>query len=105
MVVVIFSVYSINAEKRLKQMINNENIREILLEGEDLVPDDGIYGNKILTAWKMLYRLMDNVKTSMDCTKDDKSQNGGSISLSDFNNIIDYLNGSVQNIKNTCGLG
>lgn len=79
-------------------------ITEEDVTNENLVPDDGIHKNKILTAWSMLYRLMDNVKKSMDYTKGDKSQNGGSISLSDFNNIIDYLNDSVQSIKNTCGL-
>ena len=83
--------------------IIRENIRRALLE-MDLVPTDS-QGNSILVkkrssnAWKMIYRLMDNVKTSMDYTYKDKS---GNITRQDVYDIVDYINNGIQGIlKNT----
>lgn len=83
--------------------IIRENIRRALLE-MDLVPTDS-QGNSILekkrssNAWKMIYRLMDNVKTSMDYTYKDKS---GNITRQDVYDIVDYINNGIQGIlKNT----
>ena len=83
--------------------IIRENVRCALLE-MDLVPTDS-QGNSILekkrssNAWKMIYRLMDNVKTSMDYTYKDKS---GNITRQDVYDIVDYINNGIQGIlKNT----
>lgn len=43
----------------------------------------------------MIYRLMDNVKVSMNSTWQGKE---GNISISDVDGIIDYIHNSLQNI-------
>lgn len=93
-------------KQQIMANLNNiirENIRRALLE-MDLVPTDS-QGNSILVkkrssnAWKMIYRLMDNVKTSMDYTYKDKS---GNITRQDVYDIVDYINNGIQGIlKNT----
>lgn len=50
-----------------------------------------------LNYWRMIYRLMDNVKTAMDATAQDKQSN---ISMKDVQNIIQYINTSINNIMN-----
>lgn len=85
--------------------IISENIRKTLLE-MDLVPTDkqgnsNIVQKQSLNAWRMIYRLMDNVKTSMDSTYQGKR---GGISNQDVDGIIDYIYNSLQNItRNTIG--
>lgn len=66
----------------------------------DLVPTDNkgavnLTKNKAYNYWRMIYRLMDNVKTAMDNTHQNK---GNAISMKDVNNIIEYINMSIQNI-------
>ena len=54
-----------------------------------------------INAWRMIYRLMDNVKVSMNAIWNDKN---GQIINKDVDDIIDYFNMSLQNIiKNTIG--
>lgn len=84
--------------KHLKQIIN-EAIRNTLLE-MSIVPIDNqgninIVKHKPLNYWRMIYRLMDNVKTAMDATAQDKQSN---ISMKDVQNIIQYINTSINNI-------
>ena len=79
--------------------IINESIRKTLLE-MDLVPTDSegevnLSKNNARNYWKMIYRLMDNVKTVMDNTYQDKR---GAISMRDVNKIIEYINMGIQNI-------
>ena len=85
-------------EKNFQQIIN-ESIKRTLLE-MDLVPTDNqgetnLTRNKALNYWRMIYRLMDNVKTAMDSTYQGK---GSAISMKDVNNIIEYINMSIKNI-------
>ena len=88
----------------LKSIIN-ESVRKTLLE-MDLVPTDNqgnvnLVGRQSVNAWRMIYRLMDNVKTSMDSTYQGKN---GRITNQDVDGIIDYIYMSLKNItKNTIG--
>lgn len=72
----------------------------------DLVPTDSqgdvnLVNGQSVNAWRMIYRLMDNVKTSMDSTYQGKN---GSISNQDVDGIIDYIYMSLKNItKSTIG--
>jgi len=95
--------------------IIQENVRKTLLE-MDLVPTDekgnaNLVQNQV-NAWRMIYRLMDNVKTSMDATVKGKKRYdhygkytpSDSISNQDVDNIIDYIYNALQNItRNTIG--
>lgn len=74
--------------------------------------DRNITRNQASNAWKMIYRLMDNVKTSMDATVEGKKKydhygkyvSSNSITNQDVDNIIDYINNALQNIiRNTIG--
>lgn len=88
----------------LKKLIR-ENVKKVLLE-MDIVPTDyqgntNLVTRQSINAWRMLYRLMDNVKVSMNATWNDKN---GQIINKDVDDIIDYINISLQNItKNTIG--
>lgn len=83
--------------------ITSECVRKTSLE-MDLVPTDSqgdvnLVNRQSVNAWRMIYRLMDNVKTSMDSTYQGKN---GSISNQDVDGIIDYIYMSLKNItKNT----
>ena len=84
--------------RRLKQIIN-EAVRNSLLE-MDIVPTDhqgnaNLVKNQPLNYWRMIYRLMDNVKTAMDATAQDKQS---AISMKDVQDIIQYINNSIYNI-------
>lgn len=82
-----------------------ESVRETLLE-MDIVPLDrqgeaNLVRNQAVNAWRMLYRLMDNVKVVMD---NDYKAKKGNISNKDVDYVIDYIYNSVQNVaKNTIG--
>lgn len=55
----------------------------------------------LINAWKMIYRLMDNVKTLMD---GDYQAKGGNVTNSDVDDVIDYIHKALQNIiRNTVG--
>lgn len=90
--------------KNLNEIIS-ESIRKTLLE-MDIVPTDeegnaNLVQKQAVNAWRMIYRLMDNVKIFMDSTYQGK---GGGISNQDVDGIIDYIYNSLQNItKNTIG--
>ena len=85
--------------------IINESVRKVLLE-MDLVPTDqqgnaNLVNRQSVNAWKMIYRLMDNVKTSMDSTWQGKN---GRVTNQDVDGIIDYIYMTLQNItRNTIG--
>ena len=60
------------------QKIIKESVKKTLLE-MDLVPTDqqgnaNLVQNQALNAWRMIYSLMDNVKTSMDATTQGKKK-------------------------------
>ena len=83
--------------------IIKESVRKTLLE-MDLTPlnrqgEANLVKNQSVNAWRMIYRLMDNVKVVMD--NDYKSKNGN-ISNKDVDYIIDYIYNSLKNVtKNT----
>lgn len=53
-----------------------------------------------INRWKMLYRLMDNIKREMENIE--KNKNGVSrISQKDVDEIIEYIYDSIENILNT----
>lgn len=85
--------------------IIKESANRTLLE-MDIVPIDSngnanLVQRQSINAWRMIYRLMDNVKMSMDASNQDKN---GQITNKDVDNIIDYIYNSLQNItKNTIG--
>ena len=63
--------------------------------------DRNITRSKTINAWKMIYRLMDNVKVKMD---GDYQARSGNVTKSDVNNAIDYIHKALQNIiRNTVG--
>ena len=85
-------------EKKIQKIIS-ESIKRSLLE-MDLVPTNNqgeanLTRNNALNYWRMIYRLMDNVKTAMDHTYQNKRS---AISMNDVNEIIEYINMSIQNI-------
>jgi hypothetical protein len=82
----------------LKQIIE-ESVNKVL-EEMDLVPTDrngevNLVKRRSVNAWKMIYKLMDNVNMSMETTFRDKK---GSVTNKDVDNIIDYIYNSLQNI-------
>ena len=85
--------------------IMQESVRNVLSE-MDLVPTNGqgnanLVQKQTINAWRMIYILMDNVKTLMDSTYQGKR---GVISNQDVDGIIDYIYNSLQNItRNTIG--
>ena len=63
--------------KNINKIIQ-ESVRKALLE-MDLVPTDrqenaNFVQNQAVNAWRMIYNLMDNVKTSMDATIEGKKK-------------------------------
>lgn len=48
-----------------------------------------------LNAWRMMYNLMDNIKTLMDRTMED---NKDRITTNDIKNVVDYVNQSMENV-------
>ena len=85
--------------------ITSECVRKTLLEMDfvstDSQGDLNLVNRQSVNTWRMIYRLMDNVKTSMDSTYQGKN---GSISNQDVDGIIDYIYMSLKNIiKNTIG--
>ena len=85
--------------------IISDSVRKTLLE-MDLVPTDklgnvNLVSRQSVNAWRMIYRLMDNVKTSMDSTYQGKN---GKITNQDVDDVIDYIYMSLKNItRNTIG--
>ena len=81
------------------QKIIKESVRKTLLEME-LVPTDNqgnanFVNRQSVNVWRMIYSLMDNVKTSMDLTYQGKN---GKISNQDVDTIIEYIYMSLKNI-------
>ena len=63
--------------------------------------DRNLTRSQTINAWKMIYRLMDNVKVKMD---DDYQARGGNVTNSDVDDVIDYIHKALQNIiRNTVG--
>lgn len=89
-------------EKTLDKIIQ-ESVREVLAE-MDLVPTDAngeanLTQKQAVNAWRMIYRLMDNVKVKMDTEWQGRN---GVVSNKDVNGVIDYINKAIQNItRNT----
>jgi len=85
--------------------IIKESVRSVLYE-MDIVPtnkhgETNLVKKQSINAWRMIYRLMDNIKVVMD--NQYKSKNGN-ITNKDVDGIIDYLYNSLQNVtKNTIG--
>lgn len=75
--------------------IIKESIKKVLVE-TDIVPDNGIVKNNFVNQWRMIYNLLANIKTSMDATYQD---NGGRITKQHVDDIIEYINMSIENIK------
>ena len=74
---------------------------EMDLVHTDSQGDVNLVNRKSVNAWRMIYRLMDNVKTSMNSTYQGKNC---SISNQDVDGIIDYIYMSLKNItKSTIG--
>lgn len=79
-------------------------LKNALLE-MDIVPtnsqdETNLVRNQASNAWRMIYRFMDNVKTSMDA----KYVSSNEITNQDVDNIIDYIYNGLQNItRNTIG--
>lgn len=75
------------------------------LNENDLCPEDkdgnvSLSMRESINHWKMLYRLMDNVKTMMDS----HLRNKGDISkigAKDVDEVLQYIKDSVQNVMNT----
>lgn len=75
-------------------MIVNESIKKVLNEA-DIVPNNGIVRNRFVNQWRMIYNLLANIKESMDATNRD---NGGRITKQHVDNIVEYINMSLNNI-------
>ena len=90
--------------KNLDSIIQ-ESVKRTLLE-MDLVPvnqqgEANLVKKQSVNAWRMIYRLMDNVKSIMN--NDYKAKNGN-ISNKDVDYIIDYIYDALKNItRNTIG--
>ena len=79
--------------------IIRESIEKVLCEA-DIVPNDAqgnanIVKNPSINAWRMIYNLMDNVKTKMDYDWEAKN---GRMSAKDVDNVIDYILYSLRGI-------
>ena len=61
----------------------------------DIVLANGIVKNTFMNQWRMIYNLLVNIKTSMDATYQD---NGGRITKQHVDNIVEYINMSLDNI-------
>ena len=79
--------------KKIDRIIR-ESVRKVLME-TDIVPDNGIVRNSFMNQWRMIYNLLANIKTSMDATYQD---NGGRITKQYVDNIVEYINMSLDNI-------
>ena len=82
--------------------IIQESVRNVLSE-MDLVPTDSqgnpnLVSRQSVNAWRMIYRLMDNVKVKMDY---DWQAKNGNISNKDVDEVIDYIYDSLNNITKT----
>ena len=75
-------------------MIVNESIKKVLTKA-DIVPNNGIVRNRFVNQWRMIYNLLANIKESMDATNRD---NGGRITKQHVDNIVEYINMSLNNI-------
>ena len=63
--------------------------------------DRNLTRSQTINAWKMIYRLMDNVKVKMD---DDYQARGGNVTNSDVDDVIDYIHNALSGIiRNTTG--
>jgi len=91
-------------DNRINKIIQ-ESARNVLsemdLEPTDKQGDANLIRKQSINAWRMIYRLMDNVKTKMDA---DWKGCGGNISNQDVDQVIDYIYSSLKNItRNTIG--
>jgi len=85
----------------------NRNINKIIEESEkkvlsemDLVPTNpqgeaNLVRGQSVNAWRMIYRLMDNVKVKMD---NDYQAKGGNVTNQDVSEVIDYIYNAIRNI-------
>lgn len=85
------------------QKITDESIKKVISE-MDLVPTDrngepNLVNNQSLNVWRMIYRLMDNVKVKMDA---DYQAKNGRMAVKDAKDAIEYINNAINNIlRNT----
>ena len=87
--------------KRLIAVHIKKNMLEMEIVHTDNQEKVNLVNRQSVNAWRMIYSLMDNVKTSMDLTYQGKN---GKISNQDVDGIIDYIYMSLKNItRNTIG--
>lgn len=87
--------------KQLIAVHIKKNMLELELVHTDNQEKTNLVSRQSVNAWRMIYSLMDNVKTSMDSTYQGKN---GKISNQDVDTIIDYIYMSLKNItRNTIG--
>lgn len=83
-------------EEKVKKVLSEMDIVTTNHQGEA-----NLVHRQSVNAWKMIYRLMDNVKVKMD---DDYQARGGNVTNSDVYDVIDYIHNALQNItRNTIG--
>jgi hypothetical protein len=76
-------------------------VLEMELVHTDNQENVNLVSRQSVNEWRMIYSLMDNVKTSMDLTYQEKN---GKITNQDVDGIIDYIYMSLKNItRNTIG--
>ncbi len=79
--------------------IIEESVKKVLSE-MDLVPTNpqgeaNLVRRQSVNAWRMIYRLMDNVKVKMD---NDYQAKGGNVTNQDVSEVIDYIYNAIRNI-------
>jgi hypothetical protein len=76
-------------------------VLEMELVHTDNQENVNLVSRQSVNEWRMIYSLMDNVKTSMDLMYQEKN---GKITNQDVDGIIDYIYMSLKNItRNTIG--
>ncbi len=85
--------------------IIEESVKKVLSE-MDLVSTNpqgevNLVRRQSVNAWRMIYRLMDNVKVKMD---NDYQARGGNVTNHDVDGVIDYIYNALSGItRNTIG--
>lgn len=84
-----------NLDTKIHNIIK-ENVKKVLNE-VDLSQGDNVSSYRsAITAWKMLYTAMDEIKRSMDYTADNK---GGvqNIGMNDVQRILEHIDTTIDN--------
>lgn len=75
--------------------------KEVKIDFKDNVPQQdpqeeaNLVRRQSLNAWRMIYRLMDNVKLKMD---NDYQTKGDNVTNQDVSEVIDYIYNAIKNI-------